>query len=527
MTVKVKKSLDTTFTILFLLGTVFFCGWAFFHFRFWTLNPFTNEFREGVSLDIVERLREGINPFSDQTDRAFYYMYGLGFPWLVTWVSELCASNSYLVHRCVSLACTLLSAGLISIVVYRTTRKTIYGVWAFLLMTATAWVLNEANARPDQLGLLCVLTLSVLLPSWGKRISGCLGLALITVVAFYIKQYFLFIGAVAFLCLLFINKRNAWWYVVFCVTLLAITAVAVNRYYPYYFLMTVFSFGGLLGWSGMHFLKQSAVFTLFYWPFLLFVLVFTHHVFRRFSLRFDFRNWQAPLFSIRPLSPVGSLPPPWIGIFAAQSLVAALVLVYLGGSLGAFLSYFYQLLLPPLIVVGFYAVQECCSAPPLGNIVRLSILVCSLWHYGIYSYGCHFTPPLTQSEQETWGRAMAILERYKTGAVCLDAPVFVDFAIRHQIPLYDNGHSTGPLSLKAERIPMFLPEMRSKALEIKERYRSVRMERDDLIRSGHFDLIVTCYPFPEGFDLRSYRLSDTLRLRSGRQQTDYTFWVKR
>jgi hypothetical protein len=194
--------------------------------------------------------------------------------------------------------------------------------------------------------------------------------------------------------------------------------------------------------------------------------------------------------------------------------------------MGAFLSYFYQFLLPPLIVVGFYAIRECCPAP-LTNFVRLSILVCSLWHYGLYSYGCQFTPPLTRSEQETWARAMAILERHKSGAVCLDAPVFVDFAIRRKIPPYDNGHSSGPLFLRAERIPrMILPGLRCNALEIAERYRSVRMERDRLIRSGHFDLIVTCSPFPEGTELRWYRLLDTLRLRSGRQQTDYAFWIK-
>ncbi|MFZ4395741.1 MAG: hypothetical protein ACOYOU_08965, partial [Kiritimatiellia bacterium] len=320
-------------------GIASFGLFALAHYIYWIVNPFPNEFREGVSLDIVNLLIRGINPFSPEAPPSFFYMYGFLNAWLIAGLGWLVDDNSYVLHRLISVTCTVASGVLIAWEVRRQTRSRVLTLLAFLLMLVTSRVNNEASARPDQLGLL-VTVAGLVVANRVKRLWGVFLLAILVVVAFYAKQYFLILGVEIFVYLAVVNRIRALWFGVMSGLVLVGSLVLVNKVYPDYFAMTVLAFGGS-GMSTKYMMRQFFSFGSYYFPLLVFSALSFRHLLRRENL------------CIRPAvgdNPNSKLAPPIVEmanlgiarnwtVYHSSILVAGLALLHLGQCDGAQMSY--------------------------------------------------------------------------------------------------------------------------------------------------------------------------------------------
>jgi len=526
------KHRQTVLSVLVWSSMIFFMIWAVAHYAYWVVNPYPNEYREGVSLDITHLMRLGVNPFSSEAPGSFYYMYGFLDAWVATAFSFLVGSNNYLLQRLVSVACVILSGLVVAREVHKNSSSLLFANLAFLLMSVTSWVITEVDARPDQLGMLLNIV-ALLLVSRMQCIWELLLPSLLTVAAFYTKQYFLITGVEVFFFLLLVNKAYAAMFGILAGTLLVGSVLLVNWFYPTYFSMTVLSFGGQES-SIIHLAKQMLAFGAFYWPLLICVGVAFAPLFHHIRISLNLHQWNKPLIVLvnrmskaAPRTDVGG----WT-IYHVTFIVASLTILLIGSNKGAILSYFYQLLLPSAIIIGLPAIKENCPTR-LCQPLLLMLCVCSLMHY---TFQYNFTPFLTKAETASWKAAHAIIDNNKGEKICLETPIFVDKAIKNKITFYKNGLTDGPIWLSsswkkvmAEK-PVVGKLFFASAPDMIDRYEKYRAACLGGIKSGTFDLIVT----EKHSDLRgdtplekNYALYKTLSLRTGSQCWDCEFWQRR
>jgi hypothetical protein len=506
--------------------------WATAHYVYWIRNPFPNEFREGVSLDIADLMARRVNPFGPEAPGSFFYMYGFLNSWLVVGLGKLFGTNNYALHRLVSAACTVLAGLLIAWEVHRRCKSRVLSVLSFELMMVTSWVLNEANARPDQLGLL-LSTAALVSAQRIRRAWGVALAALLTVAAFYAKQYFVIVGLEIFLYLLFLSKARALALAVVTSLLLIATVVLVDRMYPTYFAMTILAYGEQPG-SVRHLLNQMTAFAAFYGPLLALAGVAFVRLFRGVKTSMTLRGWGRPLIVLSKrdaLATTTALEAEWT-VYHAGFIVGGLALLWMGLNPGSFMSYFYQLLLPSTVVMGMAGLNTCCPAR-LRLPAVIMIICCSVFHYtGKYS----FTAFLTADQEAAWSKAHAILDAQPHGEMYLGLPIFVDHALRRHVRYYQNGHTPwNELLVSAwdrlrARAPRIANAIFPMAPAIGEKYRRFNREIVEGISAGKFGLVVTGSDRMAGSDAalaREYLLLDTLKLSTGRQEITCEFWIRK
>ncbi len=510
-------------------GSMSFFGlWSLVQYTYWITNPFPNEYREGAGWHIVEVLNQGINPFSLDAPPTFFYMYGFVNAWLATGLSWLTGGASFLLIRLITLICSLLAGLLVAHEVRRRSQSVLLTVLAFLSMGVTVWMIAPVVARPDQLGLLLGLY-ALVLTDRAQSTKGLILPAFLTVAAFFTKQYFLLIGAEIFIYLLFVSKKRAFNYGLFAAGFLAAGILLVQRFYPCYFAMSVLAFGG--GGSSLNFLMvQLRNYGAFYWPVLGFVAASFIVILWRSNVRFNLLSWNKPLIILADSDP-NDTGERWT-VYHASFIVAGLAMLWVGQSDSALQSYFYQLLLPATLVVGLPAVARYCS-PRWRMPVLLLICICSLFHY---NGKCNFVKFLSPAEEAVWDRAYAILAPTGTQDVCIETPVFADYAIKHEKKYFhsglrETGSSNSWLVTSFDKLRSISPQTTDflfpSVPRMIEKYQIFQREISDGISTKRFSLIVTDQisdPQWKPALEKNYTLAETLILKTGAQSWRCDFW---
>jgi len=507
---------------------VVFLIWAVVHYAYWIANPYPNEYREGAGLDIVHLMAQGINPFTLAAPPSFFYMYGFLNAWLSVAVGRVFGSESLLLLRSVSVGCGVLSSLLIAWEVHRQTRSRLLTMLAFELMSVTTWVLMEAQVRPDQLGLLLGLS-ALMLADRVRSAPGLILAALLTVAAFFSKQYCLLFGVEIFVFLLFVSKLRAVFFGFVMAGFLSIGVILVNRAFPCYFAMTLLAYGGG-SLAIRNLVRQLIWYGFFYWP-LLFFVIFTFRVlFRQARPRINVHAWRAPLFVVNPTSVVDGKTGEWT-IYHVSFLVAVPALLYLGLSSGAWLSYFYQLLLPATIVVGLVALERHCPIRRRVPALALIGVFCLFHIYGIDM----FTRFMTGKEKAAWNRAYALLASANGREIYFETPILAEYAIQHGSRYFDNGLTDGNKSLahalgRPHKAVSTTARLFPAVPAMAARYQAFCDEIENGIASKRFGLIVTDkHRELKGVTLleKNYTLAETLKLKTGEQRRVCEFWQPR
>lgn len=325
------------------------------------IHPFPIEIREGGDLLTIKALSDKINPYALSNQPVYDNPYGIVYPLLAQQVA-------------VFFGVTLFSARLLSalaiyfslILIFIALRKEKINFWHCLFgMTIfytniLFWV--TPICRPDSLGMTFFL-LSIVLPIWFRFNYPSLFVALLfSLIAFYTKQYFI-IGYLILIIYMFIFisiKKAGTLLATFLILFLA-SAIFINKLFECYFYNTLLTH--LMVSSNdlrfaMHqlriFIKTNLGLTLILLS-STFIIILTEVKFRtageyRYGvvktiinyfqrIRHDL-NWNRGLVNFT-LSPY---------VFLFCSILLCLIF-RLGGNTGAFMTYYYQLLSFPFIVV--------------------------------------------------------------------------------------------------------------------------------------------------------------------------------
>lgn len=401
-----------------------FGAYAAYHLLYWLGNPWQNEYREGIVLPVGEAFLKGGNPFDGVTPVAnLGFVYGFLASLAVASVEWLLGVGSRLIdNRLLSVGSVLVTAAFVEMEAQRLSRGKVPRFLAFAIMLSGGWVLCEVDARADHLAMLLSFGAVVVVArgvGWWR-----VGLAsILTIAAFYTKQYLVLVGVPVFAYLLTVDWRKALGYGVLSGVLMLGTAVVVNRWMPLYFTMAIFCTGGI-GTSSSYMLLQSAIFGWFYWPLLLVVA--------------------------RQPRPGDARP------YAIAAVSGALFLTaWLGGNGGAILSYYSQLLLPFVVLWAAKAFSEMSFGRVLGVVLALGTGLFSVWHFGPYrtsSFGGSadefglrlgafaFTPTLTEGETAEWRRLANALDELAPADVFTATPAVCSLAFARGMTHYEAGH---------------------------------------------------------------------------------------
>jgi len=507
-----------------------FSIYAAFHYAVWLFNPFPNELREGISLEIVSLMAKGINPFSNESPDSFFYVYGFVGSWLITLLQKIFGEHGFILHRFVSLLCILVSAGLVEMQARRISDNRFPKWLAFLMMLSSGWIFSsELIARPDHLALLIYILTVVLLVN-SKHAFSCIIAALLTVLTFYTKQYFILMSVPMFLGMLMVNMRLAFIYGFAFAGFFLGSLFAVQWIYPHYFPMAFLTYG-ILGSSSslFHLVKQMAVFSLFYWPLLLFVTIGLILLFRNCSIIFSgFTSLNKPFFKIQAPIISDDRRMTVIIFYCALFFTTSLILCWIGTNQGAILSYFYQLLLMPIIILtsALYFILD--NRERRQKQFLYAVCIFSLIHLGGFY---NFTKPLSNNEKLAWRDAEALLAQSGSN-ICILSPLFVKYALNHNVIDFDPGHDYGgwlrasyrELEQKQSPIRNLFPNAKQ-LIEKYDRYIRLRAMK---VNSGAFDLLVT----DQSDGLQStYKLGyvkiKKMQLRTGGQTLGVDFWKRK
>jgi len=514
---------DTGIKIIMILFSIY----AAFHYAVWLINPFPNELREGISLEIVTLMAKGINPFSNESPDSFFYMYGFVGSWVIALLQRIFGEHGYFLHRFVSLFCILCSAGLVEMQARRISDNRFPKWLAFLMMLSSGWILSELVARPDHLALLIYISTVVILANSTHVFSSIIA-ALLTVLTFYTKQYFILMSVPLFLGMLLINMRSALVYGFAFTGFFIGSLFAVQWIYPYYFPMAFLTYG-ILGSSVFHLVKQMAVFSLFYWPLLLFVAIGLILLFRNCSVIFSgFTSFNKPLFKIQAPIISDDRRMTVIIFYCALFFTTSLILCWIGTNQGAILSYFYQLLLMPTIILtsALYFILD--NRERRQKQFLYAVCIFSLIHLGGFY---NFTKPLNNNEKLAWRDAEALLAQSGSN-ICIVSPLFVSYALNHNVSCFEGGHFGGEwLRISYRRLEQNQSPIRNlfpNAKQIIDRWdRYIRL-RAMKVNSGAFDLLVTEHSdgFQSTYKLGYVKIKE-MQLRTGAQTWGIDFWKQK
>ncbi len=506
-------------TVLLIIVVLYICGWTWKVFSF-VRGSYPTEYRDLATIQLTQLFARNENPYSPGNSPPFFYVYGFLFSLLLSPFARLASGNPLLLHKIAVLFSVLCASFLMSLEVRRNTRSRLLQALGFALMLVTAWNTTPFIIRPDSFGLLILL----LIPFVLRRSNSYLTIALcafLTITTFYTKQYFLFIAAPVFLYELFEDWRKA-------VFLLAVTL--------------------LLG-TGSVFLVR-AVFSTFFIDCLAGQVDSTRGSLRHLllqSLAFAARAW--PLFLLmcypagRKILRAGAETPnqadtaagdeSGLRIYYLMFAVAAVCLVFLGTNRGAWLSYYYQLAWPSLIVVGLSMLAK-IERRLWQPLFLVCIAVFSLFYAvdEIRKGRLDFLSTVSKGDGFSWERAKVILDQYKSPQMLL-SPIFADYISKNGLEPVDNGNTeyygnlgaTGR-TLKMKLLTSLLPGIASQF----GRFEAWRKRLSENIRKQGYSMIAVLtqhHPLIDQDDLeKHYHRIDKLHLRlAAEHDWEVGFWV--
>jgi hypothetical protein len=494
-------------------------------YTIWLLNPFPNEYREGASLFIVRLFADGQNPFSNNSPPSLFYMYGFLAPWIISLFDRVFGDHGFFIHRLLALIWLLAAALIVEFEARRLDGGGFPRWLAFLLMFPAGWISHELISRPDNLALVLFVASSVLLARLSHWLAP-VAAAVCILLSFYTKQYFVLMTIPLFIASLLVCWRNAFIFGFSFALFFFPSLYVVNDVLPYYFPMALLAFGGTTT-DFLHLLKQTAAFGFFYWPLLLLVGLAGVRWLRQHP-----SSWFNALTITNTLPVIfgggGKAVSPRlrsIRFYAAVFLINTSFLVWLGLNDGAVMTYFYQLLLPPLIILSASVTfrRERCRKASLYLICIISMLHLS----GLYL----FTLPLNEMERAEWSEAEALVDKH-LNSVALHSPLFVRQALANKVECFDCGLFAVEWLRKAyDRLQVnrsFLACLFPSAPDLIERCDTYTKGCDLKMRKGEFTLIVTGIVSDgemEQLTQHGYRKAKEMRLRSGAQIWPVKFWL--
>ncbi len=450
----------------------------------WALEPFPIEYREWANVDAAMRFFSPDGPYGDAEGTGIY-LYGLLYPLCGALAGKLSGDVTLGLMRTLSIGFTLLTALLVSLEVKRGAAKEwqlTMALSAFNMLLAVGWQGVPGVAVSAPLGtLLLVLTLLAL-----KREQVVLS-ALFAVLAFYVKPYFVAIALPSAVYLWqAIGPRACARYIIILCSLAVGSVLAVRAVFPFYFVYNVVHHLAAASRSLPHLLHQLGWIGLLY----------------------------APLWLLLCRGP-------WRrDAYAVATFCMVLVFLWVGGHVGADMTYFLHLVLPPLALCALprmELLQPAHRAPMLFAIIALPLMG------GAWRFYCPRI--LSGEERRAWTSLHEMVERLpQTAIVC--SPCAAPLAAQRGLTSFDNGQAqyVSSLYLDNKAVSLLFPEQRA----LRQRASTFEPNLRERISRHEWPVVVvdTWSLLPANFLLQAgYERTKVIPLRCGRHELAAEVWI--
>lgn len=452
--------------LVLVLGLAFFIPWLVNYS--WTIisTPYPAEYREGSILLMTDFLMQGRNPFILANHPLMTNNYGFIYN-LVVLPFAVLFGNTLAVHRIISVLFILASCMLIVLTLLKQGTALPFAAAGGTIVMACLLFSTTPLSRPDGLGQFFFL-LAILFPLYREfdgislLVSGGAG-----ILAFLAKPYFLLgVGIVATYTFLFVSKKRGMIYGGGVFGSLVILLYGINLFLETYFLDIILSNAGNSSLTVSHMIKQSIRFLKVFLPIFLLLLIafFTKRSQNgsRFldqtgvagnPSRLDLSHLNQPLFHYSMN---------YFGFYLLCS--AGVVIFWLGKHSGAYMTYYFQLITPALVLFAFQFKDVFQKQPVLAVsliLVNLS-LIC---FYMLYPNN------LSEAQIKEWER---LYQSLRNSRQVLNSPVLVSEMIRLGMQPVDSGQSEYYYSTPPYPSNPFAPDYKAVDKQGMDYLRSVR-----------------------------------------------------
>lgn len=453
----------------------------------WMVLPFPLEYREWAHVAAARTMAAGASPYEPGPG---FYLYGFLYPGLGALWQRCTGADPAFFLRLLSYLCTwaaaLLAAGEI--------RRRAGGVAApaagAALLLCTGWLNVTGSAHPAPLGTLLLVAACAV-----ARKGRAWAAALLVVAAFYVKPYFLAGLLPVGLYFLMAGRRR---FLHFSCALLAagcLSVWGVRQLWPGYFVCNVVHHFNMSTFSLPHLARQLAWLGVFFFPL---VLTAFAAVRRRPRLLFD-------------------------DVWLLSAVTLFFVWLRLAGHVGAFLSYAYQLWLPPLVV---FALSPGVRLPhfPCRRVCLFALLL--VFSLGLSAWRFNLVAPPSEAQRAAWRRAQADVRRAAAATSACFSPLFAETAGGSKMVSLNTGETEYAPSLSSDRALMLrlFPET--------ERFRQFAggfsRRTDALLAARRFPVVVTdALSYVDEARLRAagYKPLRRYVLRVGVHDVEASLWV--
>lgn len=393
-----------------------------------------SEVRESANIQLVKLLSEGINPYvtleGADGEPLLFYMYPIFNNLLAALVVKITGISAIVVLPLLNWVYSVILGVLLGLIAYKATGRSSLFFVAFIMAHYCCWRYSNVSAFPDIMAtLLMVIICYILTKSEYDEIRLTCGnlllLSILTVLCFFTKQYAITVG---FAVTVYLAVKKKWIdllrYVIFGVIIGGTTCLLVNYFMPYYFPETLVLVGNSadnsIRWMLIQVerLIESYKFWIILSLFAMIIAIIRKELFKHYR--------------------------------TIALLVLGVCVLYFGQNTGANMSYFFQLLLPYMILVGIDGIDYIMTLIENRNTgiwkVLKVVFLLGLGVISIIPYYNYHTHILTSDENSNWNRLFCYAENSENELVsCL----LGDYEIANGQSIYDYGQNEYILRYKA------------------------------------------------------------------------------
>lgn len=386
-----------------------------------------NEFQEVTNILLTQDLLNGINPYSlkeafGRDVPGLLYAYGPIYSLIVAPFARIFPEKLIFLHYLVSFLAMLMIAFLGAWMVKEKTETLAAPAAAFVLLINCTWRYGYINAVPDTLGLFWMM-LALFLETREKCRGRELWEIIVIILAFYTKIYMAYIAIPLFVYKLITDHRAAARFTIYGVVLMGAVSAVVTIMCPLYWTYTIYFLhgpwnaqGGEPGYEMLQLRSLGGIFLFFFIVSLLAVLEQVKHRFKDVSKT--------------------------VLLLIVDLIVSIPVMHVLGANDGAWLSYYLQIQIPPLVMLSLiYIENKCIETSSVYRRYAWGAFLFVMLSFTILRTGQRLPYYYMEPEQKKlWDDVYGLIDEYTEKGEVYYSPILTYHAIDDHQYFYNSGY---------------------------------------------------------------------------------------
>ncbi len=502
-----KRILDLCGLILLIYTVIFMTGMIRSAF---SEADVPNEYQEMTNVMLTDCFLKGINPYTvenacKQEEPGYIYFYGPLYSAVTALVGQIVNIDLVTLHYAVSLATMIISGILAAAIVWEKTRSFFPTTAAFLFIINCTWRYGYINAVPDSMAFMLVILVLFIETRKDFKCKDILEV-LCLVAIFYTKIYVAFVAFPLFIYKLVKSRKRAIKFALCGLVITAVSVLVINITCPLLFTYCIYFLHGPLGMVTPFSTPSTPVSKAEKYRIALDVLLFRNKTdppggmgYEILQLRtlagmfFFMFLWM--VFGIVKFVKAGfDRIPDHMLLFFIETVGSIPALLFLGTNDGAWLSYYLQLMIPPLILFSLIFLYDEIAEKGSG---KFGITLIGLYIVTVFftTYRTSQRLPfyyMTPEQRETWDDMHSLLDSALQEGEVYYSPILAYHGIRNGSYIYNR-------SLNGRRYKIMLYEYeRTEWLQKLFPYAGLVMKKNvdfndnvlmGKIRNGEFSLI--------------------------------------